>query len=280
VKPFHGGATASICCAFATWAGIAGAQGIDVSSEGDSGAVPAPAPSAEWRWRVGLGVGAIPDYEGSEDYDIVPVPFVRGQKGAYYGQLYGLHLTSNLLNSPNWRLGPSLNYRRGYDNVKNNDVDRLQDREASVELGIKGGYDAIVGASLIRLSVEVLGDVSGGHNGYLIDPRISYSTPIVPRLSGTLGGGLTYASNGYMNHYFQVDRDEERRTGLRKSSVNGGVKDFDLTGRLDYEITPNWSVGGQLTYKLMVGDAAESSVVDEAGEENQFIAILGFAYSW
>ncbi len=35
-----------------------------------------PAVPNSWRWTLGLGAGIAPDYEGSEDYDVVPIPLV------------------------------------------------------------------------------------------------------------------------------------------------------------------------------------------------------------
>lgn len=123
-----------------------------------------------WKWTLGAGIGVAPDYEGSEDYDAVPIPLARAEKGHRYGELLGLHATSNLIDHPNWRIGPSLNFRQGYNDVENNRVDNLTDRGSSVELGAKGGYvfefdQLFLPDSSIDLALEFLHDISSGHDG-------------------------------------------------------------------------------------------------------------------
>ena len=83
------------------------AQGVDIDS-GVSGTIGAgtTAPSNRWRYMIGIGAGAVPDYEGSDDAKGAPLPIFRAQKGHQYGQLFGLKLSSNLVNHPNFRLGP------------------------------------------------------------------------------------------------------------------------------------------------------------------------------
>ena len=41
-----------------------------------------------WNWTLGLGAGAAPDYEGGDDYEAVPIPYFRAQKGYRYGELF------------------------------------------------------------------------------------------------------------------------------------------------------------------------------------------------
>jgi outer membrane protein len=59
---------------------------------------------------IGGGVGFAPDYEGSEDYEAVPVPFadVKFDNGMFV-KLLGLNLRANLIPSDMWRLGPVYN---------------------------------------------------------------------------------------------------------------------------------------------------------------------------
>ena len=123
-------------------------------------------PTDEFTWTVGLGVGGAPDYEGGDDYEAVPIPILRAQKGHRFGELIGLHATSNLIDSVNWRFGPSLNHRLGYGDVDNNRVDSLNNRGSSTELGFKIGYEfPLKGKASVDLALEVLADISGGHDG-------------------------------------------------------------------------------------------------------------------
>ena len=35
-------------------------------------------------YTIGAGVGFVPDYEGSDDYQIIPAAFVRGRVGGFH----------------------------------------------------------------------------------------------------------------------------------------------------------------------------------------------------
>ena len=88
-------------------------------------------------YSIGGGIGVKPDYEGSSDYELVPVPAgsARFSNGMYV-ELMGLNLRANLIPSDFWRLGPVYNYRAERDNVENNRVDRMKEVSDANELGI------------------------------------------------------------------------------------------------------------------------------------------------
>ena len=49
-----------------------------------------------------------------------------------------------------------------------------------------------------------------------------------------------------------------------------GFKDVGLNFRVTYKPWQNWGLMGLASYKRMVGDAADSPVVEDEGNENQF----------
>lgn len=63
---------------------------------------------------AGLGIGGLPDYIGSDNYTGGAAPFGRlSLGGERYVSLEGNYLSMNLLDHPNWRVGPALLYRFG-----------------------------------------------------------------------------------------------------------------------------------------------------------------------
>ena len=238
-----------------------------------------------WRWTLGAGAGVAPDYEGGDDYEAVPIPVVRAQKGHRFGELFGLHATSNLIDHPNWKIGPSLNFRQGYNDVDNNRVDSLTDRGGSVELGVKGGYvidlDQQVRAdSFLDLSLEFLHDVSSGHEGLVLTPSVTFHTPLSSRWNFRTGIETSYASGNYMSHYFGVNASEAANSGLQNYDADASFKDVTLNFGFGYEWTEHWGVNLLGEYKRMVGDAEDSPVVDDEGDENQFFGGAVVSYSW
>ena len=47
-------------------------------------------------------------------------------------------------------------------------------------------------------------------------------------------------------------------------------KDIGIGVSLDYNLTNNWIVSGTAAYSLLLGDAADSPIVDDRGSTSQF----------
>ncbi len=238
--------------------------------------------SDEWIFTLGGGVGTMPDYEGGDDYAAVPIPVARAQKGHRFAELFGLHATSNILNSPNWRLGPSYNFREGYnDDIDNDRVESLTDRGSSHELGAKGGYEFhLKDDRSIEVAFEVLADVSSGHEGFLFTPSVDFGTPMGKEWELGIGAEVTYASGDYMSHYFSINREDSLNSGLDNFDADADFKSAALNAKLGYAVTKKWHLIAIGEYKRMLGDAEDSPVVDDEGSENQLFGGMVVTYSW
>ena len=73
-----------------------------------------------------------------------------------------------------------------------------------------------------------------------------------------------------MDSYFSIDASDAARSGLRQYNADAGIKDVAFGGTLTYGFSERWSISGLATYTRLVGDAADSPVVKNAGDENQF----------
>ena len=65
---------------------------------------------------------------------------------------------------------------------------------------------------------------------------------------------------------------------MRRYQPEGGVKDIGLTLDLDYSLTENWIVTSRAGYKRLLGDAADSPLVEDRGSANQFSVGLSLGY--
>ncbi len=231
------------------------------------------APSQGTHYTVGAGVGVAPDYEGSDDYE--PVPLWNLRVGNLYHpntfvQILGPRLRSNFLPSEHWRLGLAGQFIKERNDVHDNKVDALKSVDASVMLGVVGGYDFLASPRQnLGLEIEARQDVANG-NGFLGTLRGTYGTQLSSswRVDMALEG--TWASSDYMDAYFSIDANDAARSGLDQYSADSGFKDVAFGGTLTYRFLENWSVSGLATYTLLIGDAADSPVVKDQGDENQF----------
>jgi outer membrane protein len=235
--------------------------------------------SEKWEYTLGLGLGTAPDYEGGDDYEAVPVPVARAQKGHRFANLFGLHATSNLVDHPVWRLGPSIKYQAGYSDVDNNRVDDLTNRGGVWLGGAKAGYViGFQGDSHLQLGLEML--YGGNRGGFLYTPFAEYNRPIGQKWNLTAILDTTYASGAYMSHFFSVNQSDAQRSGLKERDADADFKDAGLTALMMRQFGDHWNAGLVAQYKRMLGDADDSPIVDDEGDENQYFGAVVVSYTF
>ncbi|MEE9122287.1 MAG: MipA/OmpV family protein [Syntrophobacteria bacterium] len=226
--------------------------------------------------EVGIGLGLAPDYEGSEDYGFVPALYARTVwASGQYVQLLANDIRGNVLPSDTWSFGPMLEYIRSRADVDNSRVDDMQNVDASVMLGVFGGVKIDRWSSSIELRADV-----ADSNGFLATLNGGYDLPINEQLRLGFGAFATYADGDYMNTYFSVDSGDAARSGLKKYDADSGFKDVGLDLKANYKFDENWGLMGLVRYTRLVGDAEDSPVVDDEGNENQFLVGVLVKYSF
>ncbi len=253
---------------------------LGIVAAGNAWAQERPA-SAEPAWKISLGVGAAykPDYEGSNDYEVAPLPdinisyrdlvFLRGPSlGANLVTVNGARESDKL------QLGPLVRYRFGRDQDDNDALRGLGDVDGSVEAGLFGRYS--VGRWSAGLTV--VQDVADGHGGALAEASFGYAMPVASDLKASLRASTTWASEDYMESYFGISGSQAARSGRRPFDAGSGFKDVGLSLGLEYAVTDNWSLGGRVGYTRLLGDAADSPIVDEDGSADQFIVGVSLGY--
>ncbi len=232
---------------------------------------------ADWQARIGLGAGIVPDYEGSNDYQVVPSLYARIHwKSGYSVELEGLTLRANLLLNDMWNFGPLIRYRMGREDVEDSSVDRMRDIDDSLEVG--AFVKLVVDNWNARL--DAVKDIADGHDGYLIGIHTSYTLLRDSVWRVSVGASATYADDNYMDTYFSVDENNSARSGLNTYEAEAGLKDIGATLSANYTISKNWGVMGIMGYKRLLGDAEDSPIVDKEGSPDQLIGSLAVTYSW
>jgi outer membrane protein len=224
---------------------------------------------------LGAGAGIAPDYEGSEDYEAVPLWNLRAgslyHPETYVG-VFGPRLSSNFLPSDHWRLGIAGQFIKERDDVEDERVDELKSVDASVMLGLIAGYDFLaIPQNDLVLEVEGRQDVASD-NGFLGTIRGRYGSLFAERWRFDALVATTWASEDYMSSYFGIDAGDAARSGLDQYNADEGFKDVAFGASLTYRFLENWSATGLGSYTRLIGDAEDSPVVDDRGDENQLFA--------
>lgn len=223
----------------------------------------------------GLGVGYAPDYEGSNEYEAVPLlqAKVNWQQG-YFLSFLGNSLRANVIPSRSWRLGPLLRFRMERDDVSDDEVDDMRKVDAAMEAGLFGGYS---GKHWLT-TLSVAKDVAAGHHGVVGELGLGYKVPFETRGQLTLFALTTYADSDYMQSYFGVDAADSARSGLNTYSADSGIKDVGAGVAWQYNFNRNWGMLALARYTRLLEDAKDSPVVDEEGEADQLFGGLVFNY--
>jgi outer membrane protein len=237
------------------------------------------------RGIVGLGVGTVPDYEGSDTNEGTVAPFGRyNWESGRYLSLGGTanaeraaRLKLNVLTKDTaWELGPVLQYRMERSDVDNNKVDKMKDVNAATEAGAFLGWKA----DRLSLSTTYVTDVSDEHSGDVWYFNGYYDIPVNEQFRLTLGAHMTWASDDYMETYFGVDSGDAARSGFPKYTASSGIKDSGLSLIGHYKFNQTWGMAGVVNYTRMLNDAEDSPLVKQAGDENQFKAVIAVTYSF
>lgn len=234
-------------------------------------------------WDIRLGAGGLfqPDYEGSDDYEVKPLPLLMvNYRDLVF--LRGTTLGANAitLQGPNpgdkLQIGPLVRYSFGRDEDDNDDLRGLGDIDGGVEIGgfityTTGPWSA--GLTLFR-------DVSDAHDGLTAELSAGHRLALGPKLMLRSKISTTWADDDYTQSFYGVTATQAARSGMRQYEAESGFKDAGITFDLDYRVTENWSVTGRVGYKRLLGDAADSPLVADRGSENQFITGLFVSYKF
>jgi len=231
---------------------------------------------------VGVGVFATPEFEGSEDMQAVPLLAARVAYDNYYVETQGLGVRANVSPFKQVEFGPSLNYRFGRDDDANNDViARLSEIDDAVEAGgfIKVPFNNVLKArDELAFNIDARTDISDAHDGTLVSFGPSYSYAMNQRIRLTTSLSATYADDDFMESYYSINAADSIASGLNQFDAEGGIKDVGVTLVGNYAFNEKWGLIMLVGYQKLLGDAQDSSIVQQEGDDNQFMGGLGVSY--
>lgn len=226
---------------------------------------------AERTWAFSLMVigGLSPDYEGSNDYSLGMGPsfaFSWRDRIFYKGKSLG----ANLIRKKNLKVGPLLSWTSGRDEGDNDKLEGLGDVDGTIEAGGFISYRQ----KPLRFRLEARQDIDSGHDGALVEMSAGTTLPFEkPVVFASLG--VTLASDDYMESFFGINARQSAASGLKQHTAKAGIKDINLALTAGYPITNRWRLGSKVEYKRLLGDAADSPIVDD---KNQFTAGISLSY--
>jgi outer membrane protein len=148
--------------------------------------------------------------------------------------------------------------------------------DAAIEMG--GFAGAKFSAWLLRCTG--VGDVSGEHEGGLVELLGGYENEYDSGLGVAWHVATTWASDGYMETYFGVTPGDAARSGLPTYDTGYGFKDVGTRLALSWgaEGWGPWRLYGIFSYFRLLENAEDSPIVDGVGDANQYFGGIALAY--
>ena len=245
---------------------------------------------------AGIGPGILPDYEGSNDYRVLPVPgavgSIKGHGFVYVGNQFSVDLIPDK-GGPGWdfQFGPNLSVgfnRSGSGSVHDARVKALHTVGTAVTVG---GYVGIAKQGVITSDFDrfsfTLGvdhDIAGAYDGTTVTPSLNYLTPLSKKAMIVVAARAVYADRRYADAYFSVTPADSAASGLPVFTARSGWKNWSLAAAANYSLTGDLTHGlstiGGIMYTRLINDFAASPVTSIAGSRDQWMAGLGLAYTF
>jgi outer membrane scaffolding protein for murein synthesis (MipA/OmpV family) len=245
---------------------------------------------------VGVAAAYLSDYEGSNDYRVVPAPAAIGSISGYAFQVLGNRVSVDLIRNqagPTWDLqaGPIavLNFNRS--NTKSIDdrrVKALGEVNTAYEVGgfVGVGKTGVLTSPYDRLAVSVSYryDVGNAHESGIWQPTVSYFTPLSQKAAVGVFASGERAAGKYARTYFSVSPQQSLASGLPVYNARGGWKNWSLgvagTYVLSGDLLHGWKAVGGVNYRRLLNDYADSPLTSIAGSRTQWLGAVGVAYTF
>ena len=201
----------------------------------------------EFSVDLGIGVDVGPEYPGSDDAKAGTWLIWRNAGFTQPG--------SDLREG--FAISPSFNVEGEREASDNDDLAGMRDIDAAYELGLRASYG--MGPLMTFGSVRRGFD---GHEGLTGEVGAKYRTDLSERVTLWSGLSLGYGNGDYNDTYFGVDADEAR-PGRPAYDIGGGFNKAAITFEARVTLTDNLAVLGEVEYGKLIGDAADSPVVQD-----------------
>jgi outer membrane scaffolding protein for murein synthesis (MipA/OmpV family) len=258
---------------------------------------PEPLPSPEDiskadGFTIAGGAGIVPDYEGSDDYRLIPAAAIRGQTNGISFSTRGLYLYVDFISGGAGKvdldLGPIVGVRLNRSRkIKDDVVDLLPERKTAIEAG---GFAGISFKGLtnpydsLGVRLDVVKDVGGAHQSTVLTPNLEFATPLSRTFYLATSVSADFVSNRFANYYFSVTPADAVVSGLPAFNADGGMKSWKVgllaNQSLSGDLRRGLAVFGLGSYSRLQSDFKRSPIVSQRGSAGQWFGALGLAYSF
>ena len=245
-------------------------------------------------FTLAAGAALTPDYEGSDDYRLIPAAAIRGKLSGISFSTKGLYLYVDVIpqraHGIDLDAGPIVGARLNRTrHIKDDIVNLLPRRKTAIEAGGFAGvsfhgltnpYDTLA------LHLDVVHDFAGAHKSTTFAPNVDFSTPLSRTTYASASVGAEFVGNRFADYYFSISPADSLATAgaLPVFDADGGMKNWKASLLLNQSLSGNllhgFSLFGTANYSRLVGDFKRSPIVSRRGSASQWLLAAGLAYTW
>ncbi len=253
-----------------------------ISSEGTAEEAKSPENKDVWDFELGAGATVSPEYEGSDEYEPGAVPYFHLSwkdtiVATTRGGGPGLYLQKSWRDDFSTSLG--VRYEGGRDQDDSDALKGLGDLDVGAVAVGSIAYEW----GPVEFSAELAHDLTGDRDGTTATLGAEYSKMLFEnRGRFAIGPTVTWADEEYMDNTFGISASQaaSSRNNYSPFDAESGIKDVGLNASFSYAFTEHVSVLVSGEYTRLLGDAADSPLVDDEGSANQFQGLVGLIYRW
>ncbi len=111
-----------------------------------------------------------------------------------------------------------------------------------------------------------------GHRGTIVDAS---GTAMLFRwgpVSTSVSGQAAWIGNRYADAYFSVTPDQSLTSGLPVFDADAGLRDIGGSVNAYINVLERWSINPYVSYRRIFQDIAETPIISQFGDRNQFTA--------
>lgn len=246
-----------------------------------------PEQQDDWKFTLGAGVMYMPAFVGSKDYQLIAMPNIKLE---YKDRFFASPLETgfNIIDSEEWRAGLIMKFDFGRSEDDDNPF-RIAGKKTSALRGM-GDLDATpeLGGFVeykhepFSYALELRQGVSG-HEGLVGEMSVNYTgftEQFGKPIMYAFGPRATFADSTYNNAYFGINSSQSTNSGLARYTADSGLVSYGISAFAVMHISDSISLGVFGGYDRLGSEAADSPLIKERGEENQFMGGIRLSYEF
>jgi outer membrane scaffolding protein for murein synthesis (MipA/OmpV family) len=232
--------------------------------------------SGDWYLTLGASGIVAPNFEGGKKYMFSAAPLVSLGKAGNATRFSSRNdnISLALIDNSGLRAGVvgKILFARDGD-----DADELKGLNPVRWGGEVGGFAEFYPTDWLRVRGEVRHGIRA-HHGVVADIAADAFYDVTPEIRISGGPRASFASASYFDAYYGVDAQEAVASGLAQYNPGGGLKSAGVGGAVTWKVTDPITASLFGEYSRLTGPAADSSLVRERGDKNQFMFGVSTTY--